>query len=158
MVAPGAWGGIAAPIAVAGSRLFAATVNFPTRYMSTGYDRESMFELERARGELVCLDAASGAMAWTRELPTPPFAGVTAVNDLVLTAGLNGTVYGFDQATGKTVWSNAYGAGVNAPITIAGDLLLVVAAAERVAAAEGSESRGVSEASYQVIALRMPRS
>jgi outer membrane protein assembly factor BamB len=157
MVAPGAWGGIAAPIAVAGSRLFAATVNFPTRYMSTGYDRESMFELGRARGELVCLDASNGTVSWTCELPTPPFAGVTTANDLVLTAGLNGVVYGVDQITGETVWSRAHGPGINAPLTIAGDLLLVAAATAKVAESEGNENRDVSESRYQVIALRLPR-
>jgi outer membrane protein assembly factor BamB len=117
-----------------------------------------MFELERAGAELVCLDAASGAVEWTRTLPTPLFAGVTAVNDLVLTAGLNGVFSAFDQVSGEPIWSKQLGAGVNAPISIAGDLVVIAAATEKVAAEGTGSGEGAENAEFQVLALKRKRS
>jgi outer membrane protein assembly factor BamB len=60
-------------------------------------------------------------------VPTFFSAGATVANDVVFGGGLDGIVRGFDTATGHEVWQYQTGAGINASLAIAGDLLLVPA-------------------------------
>jgi alcohol dehydrogenase (cytochrome c) len=150
-VAPGAWGGVVSPIAYANGLLFVPVVNFPTRYTSTGYDQASMFDFSQASGELTAIDAATGRMVWTTRLPVPAFAGATVVNDVVLTAGLDGVLRAFDAATGRAVWTYQTGAGINAPPAVAGATIVVPAAGPRIVSTEIGP-----DVVNQVIAFRLP--
>jgi glucose dehydrogenase len=155
-VAPGAWGGVVSPIAYADGLLFVPVVDFPTRYLSTGYDQGSMFDFAKAKGELLALDAATGSVVWTIPLPTPAFAGATVANDVVFTAGLDGVFRGFDIATGRALWTYQATAGINAPPAVAGATILVPAAGPRVFAATPGSDVAYPEPANELIAFRLP--
>ena len=58
-------------------------------------------------------------------MPGDPTGGATVVNDLVLTATLQGKVLALDRATGATVWTWDAPGGINGWPAVAGDLMLV---------------------------------
>ena len=60
-----------------------------------------------------------------RRCPAIPSVGVVVVNDLVLTATLQGTLVALDRASGDIVWQETLPGGVNGWMTVAGDLLVV---------------------------------
>ena len=55
----------------------------------------------------------------------PWLGGATVVNDLVLTALLDGTIVALDRHTGEIVWKHAAGDGINGWMAAAGDTLYV---------------------------------
>jgi glucose dehydrogenase len=125
-VAPGAFGGVLTPPAFANDTVFVPVINWPMNYTGVanfGPDTE----ITEARGAMVALDAATGAVKWQTEVPTFFAAGATVANDVVFGAGLDGIVRGFDTSTGEEIWQFQAAAGVNSTLAIAGDLLLVPA-------------------------------
>jgi glucose dehydrogenase len=155
-VAPGAWGGVVSPVAYADGTLFVPVVDLPTRFSSTGYDKESMFDFAKATGELVAIAVTTGNIEWTVDLPTPAFAGATVVNDVVLTAGLDGMVRGFDTATGRAIWTYQTTAGINAPPAVTGSMIFVPAAGPRVVSERSDADAAAPEIVNELIALRLP--
>lgn len=141
-VSPGAWGGVLTPIASDGTMVVASVVNFPTIYGATGYDKGSMFALQGATGVLVGIDVVSGAMVWETTLPTMPTAGVTIAGNVALTSGLDGIFRAFGIGNGTALWQADMGAGVNAAPAIAGDEVMIPAAATRIRG--GSQEPGES--------------
>ncbi len=69
-------------LAVAGSRLFA----------TTGY------------GELVALDAATGAVLWRQRVDAPVSGAPAADGNAVYVAGMDGSAWAVDAASGKVIW------------------------------------------------------
>ena len=57
------------------------------------------------------------------------FGAATVANDVVFTSTYDGTIYAFATATGKRLWKTRARAGINSFPAIAGDTLLVGAAA-----------------------------
>jgi hypothetical protein len=57
-------------------------------------------------------------------VPGDPTGGATVVNDLVLTATLQGQVFALDRASGDVVWTWDAPGGINAWPAVAGDLLV----------------------------------
>ena len=57
--------------------------------------------------------------------PRRSLRGVVVVNDLVLTATLQGTLVALDRASGDIVWQETLPGGVNGWMTVAGDMLVV---------------------------------
>ncbi|MGB3329419.1 MAG: cupredoxin domain-containing protein, partial [Thermomicrobiales bacterium] len=98
--------------------------NRPTWHRSDGPDFTPQDPFE---GEIGALDATNGTILWKADLPTYPTGSIIVANDLVITAGLDGLVRAFTRADGKAVWYFQMGAGVNAPVVIAGDDLFVAA-------------------------------
>lgn len=129
-VCPGLLGGILTPMAHAGGRIYVPVVDLCTRGSAVGYESFMSIDYASGRGEVVALDAASGARVWTRKLPSPVFGCATAAADLVVTATYDGRVYALDADTGATRWTAREPAGVNACPAVAGDLLVVPAGAE----------------------------
>jgi glucose dehydrogenase len=154
-VAPGAWGGVISPVAVADDRVYVPVVNLPTRYASTGVDRESMFDFAQGRGQLIALDASTGTVLWQQDLPTPALAGATVAGDLVFTAGMDGILRAFEVSTGREIWSYRARAGINAPIAIAGDTLIVAAAGPWLPPERDSDDPA-PQTMNEVIAFRLP--
>lgn len=122
-IVPAALGGVQSPIAYQDGVVFVPVVNLPFIYTDTTLDAD----FARASGEMVALDARDGSLIWRREVETFFAGGATVANDLVFGAGLDGIVRAFRTATGEEVWSFQAAAGINAPLAIAGDLLLVPA-------------------------------
>jgi len=140
-VYPGAWGGVLTPLAYADGRLFVPVVNQPTVYTASAFDSRSMFDFSKAAGELVALEARTGETLWRQTFDSPAVGAATVVNDVVVTAGLDGGIRCFSTTTGAPLRQFGVGAGVNAPPAIAGDLLIAPAAGPWFASDEATDSR-----------------
>jgi alcohol dehydrogenase (cytochrome c) len=126
-VYPGTLGGVETPMALAAGRLFVPWVDLATRTSATSSNGTD--PLEDGRGGLMALAAGSGRVLWQRSLPSMAFGAATVANDVVFTSTYDGTVYAFATATGRQLWSAKARAGINAFPAIAGNMLLVGAAA-----------------------------
>jgi alcohol dehydrogenase (cytochrome c) len=133
-VCPGALGGIAySPAAVTGSTIFQPAVVQCMTYRTTADARRrgpgSVVGLggglaqpdakETARGVLVALDAATGAVRWRRPTRAPLVGGALATTTgLVFSGSDDGNLYAFDAATGHPRWAGHVGLAFgSAPIT-----------------------------------------
>jgi PQQ-dependent dehydrogenase (methanol/ethanol family) len=64
-------------------------------------------------GWLTATDAATGAKRWEFKAPFPIMSGVTpTAGGLVLFGDMGGTLYAFDSATGKQLWSQDLGGAI----------------------------------------------
>jgi glucose dehydrogenase len=123
-VYPGSLGGVIAPMSTDGSTIFVPVVNSPLEVV-TQEEREEPGPLN---GELVALDAATGAIKWQHEFPVAPaFGSTTVVNDLVFTTTFDGVLYAFGTKSGQIVWQETLPAGTNAGVTVEGDTLIAPA-------------------------------
>ena len=123
-VYPGTYGGVISPPASADGTVYVAVVNTPTQLVPDAVSYVGS-ELGTADGEVVALDATTGAIRWTTTVPGDPMGAATVVNDLVLTALLDGTIVALDRATGAMVWQTSAPGGINGWMSIADDLLVV---------------------------------
>jgi outer membrane protein assembly factor BamB len=121
-VYPGSLGGIIAPLAYADDSVYVPTVNWGRHYLPGG---ATPGLLGTGTGELIALNAADGSVRWKKDLPGTPYGGATVVNDLVLTSTVSGLVLAFERRTGNEVWRFQGPNGVNATITVSGDLVIV---------------------------------
>ena len=121
-VAPGFYGGVETPMALADGVVFVPVVNVPTDYTATSMTQP---DVSRGTGELDAIDVNTGAILWTAKLDAPDFGGALVAGDLVFTSTFTGEVLAFDRASGKQVWSMQAPGGVNSPMSAAGDTLLV---------------------------------
>jgi glucose dehydrogenase len=122
-VEPGLLGGVIAPMATNGSTVFVPVVNIPVHYTSQTEDTEG----PESTGELVALDAATGAVRWVQKLSSPAFGAATAVNDVVFVPIASGTLYAFDDSTGEVAWQAQLPAGSNTGVAVSGDTVLAPA-------------------------------
>ena len=90
-ILPGTFGGVLTPPASAQGTVFVATLNAPDTLHP---DQTAYFggKTGTMPGEVVALDARSGHKLWDTRVPGDPTGGVTVVNNLVLTATLQGSV------------------------------------------------------------------
>lgn len=87
--------------------------------------RQSLAAHRAATSTISQATVANLAEAW--QVPLPVSGGATVANDLVFGAGLDGLVRAFAATTGDDVWQWQAPVAGNAPLGIAGDLLLVPA-------------------------------
>jgi outer membrane protein assembly factor BamB len=129
-VFPGTLGGVIAPMATDGTRVFVPVVNHPLTVTAAG----ELGEAGELAGELVALDAATGKVEWNAEFASAAFGAPTVVNDLVFATAFDGSVYALDAKTGGEVWVGTLPAGVNTSVSVSGDTMIVPAG---IASAEG---------------------
>jgi outer membrane protein assembly factor BamB len=123
-VYPGSLGGVIAPMSTDGSTIFVPVVNSPLEIV-TQTERQEPGPLT---GELVALDAATGAVKWQHEFPAAAaFGFTTVVNDLVFATTFDGNVYAFNTKSGQIAWEETLPAGTNAGVTIEGDMMIAPA-------------------------------
>jgi alcohol dehydrogenase (cytochrome c) len=147
-VFPGALGGVETPMAIADGVLYAAVVEQAGVYTDSAWSFQTT-DYGAATGTLVALDVNDGTVLWTTPVEKMPLAAMTVANDLVFSGDLSGQVFAYLRETGEQVWSRQFTAGVNAPLAVAGDLLLVPAGAPYY----GEEE---IEVKNQLVALRLP--
>lgn len=122
-VYPGTLGGVMSPPSTDGSLIFVPVVNHPTTLVAQSESKEGEFK----KGELVAIDAESGAIAWQHKFPSPPIGATDAVNELVFASTLDGKMYAFDGTSGRKVWESSLPAGMIAGMGFGGDMLLAPA-------------------------------
>jgi outer membrane protein assembly factor BamB len=120
-VFPGALGGVLSLPAYADGAVFVPIVDMATLYDGVSFTPD----LGNALGELSALDVHDGHELWNVKLPAADYGAATVANDLVFTSDANGRVYAFARADGREVWHYDAPGGINAPLSIAGDMLLV---------------------------------
>jgi len=123
-VFPGFNGAVQAPIAVADGKIFVPVNNWPTWYNATGLDFSRIDE-SQSSGEFLALDANTGELLWHHYTPALPLGAAAVANDVVISAGTDGIVRAYATEDGTELWNFQLHAGINAPVSIAGDLLLV---------------------------------
>jgi outer membrane protein assembly factor BamB len=127
-VFPGALGGVETPMAVADGVVYAAVVHQAGVYTDSAWSFQTT-DYGAATGDLYALDANDGTILWTSPVEKMPLAAMTVANDLVFSGDLSGQIYAYLKESGEQVWSQQFTAGVNAPLAIAGDDILVPAGA-----------------------------
>jgi outer membrane protein assembly factor BamB len=133
-VYPGVWGGVETPMAVAEGVVYALTLNLSTPYTATGWDAEDGGQaVARAEGRTIlsegtsqvyAIDVANGDILWEVDFDQPAFGGVTVVNDLVITATIDGEIRALLREDGSEVWSYQAPGGIIAWPAVAGDTLI----------------------------------
>ena len=122
-VYPGLLGGVIAPMASNGTSVFVPVVNHPVAYSNQTEPQEK----GPSTGELVALNAATGAVEWDHKFAGSAFGAATAVNDLVFATTFEGSVYAFDVHTGNVVWETKLPAGTNTGVAVADNTLIAPA-------------------------------
>jgi outer membrane protein assembly factor BamB len=124
-VCPGLFGGVETPMAYSDGMLFVPVVDLCMQGSAFGYPSLRGIDVSRGRGELIALDAATGARRWKQKLPAPDFGCATVADGVVFTSTFAGRVYAFDTRDGTLLWSTRLRAGVNACPSLAGNTLLL---------------------------------
>jgi alcohol dehydrogenase (cytochrome c) len=130
-VCPGLLGGAETPMAYAEGRLYVPLVDLCMRGSAFGFEDLAKVDVSRGKGEVVALDAATGARIWTRRLPQPDFGCATVGRGVVFTSTFDGTVYALDSRSGATLWRQSLRAGINACPALAANWLVVGAGVAR---------------------------
>ena len=128
---PGVFGGVESQLATNGSTVFAAVNNLAVPMSVTGVtESSSAFEasIAKATGEMVAVNQDTGKIEWDVKLPSSPYGAATVTNNVVFTTTYSGDLYAFNAATGATLLKTPLSAGSNAPVTVAGDYVIVGAA------------------------------
>jgi outer membrane protein assembly factor BamB len=123
-VDPGFLGGVETQMALSDGRLFVPIVNLPAVFQT---QQKNQLQIAKGTGQMVALDADTGAIDWTADLPTPAYGAATVSNDLVFTTTFDGHLRAFDVETGKPMLDKQMPAGTNATIAISGDTLVTAA-------------------------------
>ena len=122
-VYPGQLGGVIAPMASNGSMVFVPVVN----HSATMESQSEIQENGPTTGEVVALDAATGAVRWDHKLQGPAFGATMSVNDLVFATTFEGAVYGYAASSGALVWQKQLPAGTNTGVVVSGNTLIAPA-------------------------------
>jgi outer membrane protein assembly factor BamB len=122
-VYPGELGGVIAPMSTNGTLVFVPVVNHPVSFSNQAEPQEN----GPMSGELVALDAATGAIMWSHKFAAAAFGAASAVNDVVFTTSFDGTLYGFEANTGNVVWETKLPAATNTGVAISGSTLIAPA-------------------------------
>lgn len=136
-VFPGILGGVIAPMATDGSTVFVPVVN----HSATISAEAGLGEGQDMSGELVAIDAASGAVQWKQQFSSAAFGAPTVVNDLVFATAFEGSVTAFETSSGNEVWTATLPAAINTSVSIAGDTVIAPAG---LASAEGQAPKIVA--------------
>jgi outer membrane protein assembly factor BamB len=123
-VLPGTFGGVLTPPATADGIVYVAVLNAPTTLEP---DQKAYIgsQLGTNDGQVVAIDAATGEIVWDATVEGDPLGGIAVVNDLVLTATLDGTIVGLDRERGRPAFRREAPGGINGWMSIAGDLVVV---------------------------------
>jgi outer membrane protein assembly factor BamB len=125
-ILPGMLGGLLTPFALADGRIFAPVMNLPFTVSGVA-GTTSGGDFIGPPDELVAVDAATGEIVWSVEIPTMLLGGATVANDVVFTGGLDGVVRGFSVDDGTLLFTYQAPAGINASFGVSGDYLFVPA-------------------------------
>jgi glucose dehydrogenase len=142
-IEPGALGGILSDMAVAGSSVYAATIDLPITYTS-----KSSVTGNKAggpeTGELEALSLATGKVEWDTTFSSMPLGAATVSNDLIFTTLYNGALVALNRSTGAIVYRHQLPTSSNAPIAVFGNTVLVPAGGPKTTSSSGGSPQLVA--------------
>jgi outer membrane protein assembly factor BamB len=136
-VEPGELGGVIAPIAGDGERVYVPIVD---RSM-TVHSGSQVSPGSASTGEVTALDLQTGDILWEKSLNSPVLGGLVVVNDLVFATSVEGFIHALNVNSGSEVWGAKLPAGTNAGVMISGEMLVTGAG---LPAAEGQTAKLVA--------------
>jgi len=125
---PGSLGGVLTNMALADGTVYVATIDLPltTTNMNTPVGDKATVA---PTGEVEALSLATGKVEWDTKVPNMPLGAATVSNDLVLTTLYNGVLLALNRNTGAIVSRFTLPTSTNAPISIAGNSVIIPAGA-----------------------------
>jgi alcohol dehydrogenase (cytochrome c) len=142
-IEPGALGGILSDMAVAGSSVYAATIDLPITY--TGASSVTGNKAAGPEtGELEALSLATGKVEWDTTFSSMPLGAATVSNDLVFTTLYNGALVALNRSTGAIVYRHQLPTSSNAPIAVFGNTVLVPAGGPKTTSSSGGSPQLVA--------------
>jgi glucose dehydrogenase len=121
LIYPGVLGGVMSPLAYADGVVYAPSVDLPM-----SYDGSVLVPgVSGGTGVVTAIDVRDGSVRWTAPTKSACYGAATIANDLVLTSDENGRVYAFARDTGKEVWHYDAPGGINAPLVVLKNELLI---------------------------------
>ena len=144
-IAPGSLGGVLTNMALADGSVYVATIDLPIAFKSlSSVDGDASAGVPPT-GEVEALSLATGKVEWDTKVASMPLGAATVANDLVFTTLYNGTLLALNRTTGAIVYSHRLPATTNAPITVAGNAVIVPAGAP-------TSTKGAAAGKPQVVA------
>jgi glucose dehydrogenase len=122
---PGALGGVLTNMALAGDSLYVATID--SKFTLTNLQQVDGAPSTAPTGEIEALNLGTGKVEWDTKLSQMALGATTVSNDLVFTTLYNGVLIALDRSTGAIVYRHNVPTSTNAPVTIAGNAVLVAA-------------------------------
>ena len=123
VVYPGTLGGVETFIAYAEGVVYIPVMNLPSVFTAS----TKKLETSDGSGSIVAIDVDSGDILWQTDFDDIVVGSATVINDLVITSVFAGTVYALDRGSGEIIWSFQADAGINAPLAVAGDTIIIPA-------------------------------
>ncbi|MGC4192010.1 MAG: PQQ-binding-like beta-propeller repeat protein [Thermomicrobiales bacterium] len=155
-VYPGGLGGVESPIAFGDGKIFAPYIDFPIFVKPDNVDSSAGADITQATGGLAAIDAITGDIVWDVKQNAMVVAGATVVNDLVFSGAIDGYLRAHDIKTGKVVWEWEAPGGLNAPLAVAGDMIVFAAGAPIfVATPENGTPVAKRDSNPQIVALKL---
>jgi outer membrane protein assembly factor BamB len=132
-VYPGILGGVIAPMASDGKRVYVPIVNNSASFSGSA----SQGGGQSNTGEVVAIDINTGKIKWDQVFQAPAFGATTVANDVVFATTFDGNVYALSTKTGDTLWSATLPAATNTGVAVSGDMMI---AAGGLATAQGQQA------------------
>jgi alcohol dehydrogenase (cytochrome c) len=145
---PGTVGGILTDMAVAGTSIYVATIDWPFTETSSKIP-VAVKSVGPPAGEVEALNLATGKVEWDTKVADLPVGAATVSNDLVFTTLYHGVLIALNRSTGAIVFRRQLPTSANAPIAIAGNTVIVPAGGPMTGTASGSGNA-------QVVAYTVP--
>lgn len=152
---PGTLGGVESPIAFGDGKVFVPYIDSPA-YLTPEGAGEQPANQPAATGGFCAIDAVTGDIVWDNKVNAYVVAGATVVNDVVFSGSFDAMLRAYDVKTGKTVWEWQAPAGLNAPMGVAGDLIVFAAGAPIIVATPaGGTPAAVPTPKPSIVALKL---
>jgi outer membrane protein assembly factor BamB len=123
---PGAFGGIVTNMAYADNTIYAAVMNLPIQFTAADQvDNGPPGKNIKEGGDVVALNATTGAIEWSTKVDGLPDGDATVSNNLVFAPLFEGKLVALNRSTGAIVFSQKLPKTDNSPIAIAGNTIIV---------------------------------
>jgi outer membrane protein assembly factor BamB len=152
---PGTLGGVLTPLAFSDGRIFATYIDLPAYLAPTGAG-ERPEDRVAPTGGVCALDATNGDILWDNKIPSFVLTGATVANDVVFVSGFEGVLRAYNVESGEEIWNIELPAGTNAPLAIAGDTIVLAAAAGISVAPTNGTPAPEREPKPNIVALKLP--
>ncbi len=134
---PGALGGILTNMAMASGSVYVVTCNLAFKFTNTkqvnGVVANSKFS-----GNVEALNLVTGSVEWDTKVKGFPLGAATVSNNLVLTTLLQGELVALNRTTGAVVFHQQLPRSTNAPLSVAGNTVIVLAGGPKYGKAHGA--------------------